>query len=120
MSLSPVSMKIPTASDHRRQLTRAISDGQWLIDARQAHWREGFDLGFGQPDLVVHVGGVAQRSKFKYARNRQPGRHSSMIQKECREMATGRPTREYDGPRNAMRAGMRGEPVKRGSQLFRD
>jgi hypothetical protein len=35
-------------------------------------------------------------------------------------MPTGRPTREYDGPRNTVRAGLRGEPVKRGSQLFRD
>jgi hypothetical protein len=35
-------------------------------------------------------------------------------------MSTGRPTREYDGPRNTVRAGLRGEPVKRGSQLFRD
>src|SRR5215467_8639054 len=35
-------------------------------------------------------------------------------------MPTGRPTREYDGPRNTARAGLRGEPVKRGSQLFRD
>src|SRR5262245_59235936 len=35
-------------------------------------------------------------------------------------MPTGRPTREYDGPCNTMRAGLRGEPVKRGSQLFRD
>src|SRR5262249_25591439 len=40
MSLSPVSMEIPTARDHRRQLTRAIADGQWLINARQAHWRK--------------------------------------------------------------------------------
>ena len=84
MSLSPIGMKIPTASDHRRQLSRAISYGKWLIDARQAHWREVFDLGFGQPDLIVHVGGVAQRSKFKYARNRQPCRYSWMIQEECR------------------------------------
>src|SRR5262245_38965059 len=35
-------------------------------------------------------------------------------------MTTGRPTREYDGPRNTVSAGLRGEPVKRGSQLFRD
>jgi hypothetical protein len=62
MSLSPVSMEIPTASDHRRQLARAIGYGKWLIDARQAHWREGFDLDFGQLDLIVDMGGVAQRS----------------------------------------------------------
>src|SRR5215831_11193238 len=120
MSLSPVSMEIPTASDHRRQLTRAIGDGQWFIDARQAHWRKGYDLDFRQLYFIVHVGGVAQRSKFEYARNRQPCPHSWMIQEECREMPTGRPTREYDGPRNTMSAGLRGEPVKRGSQLFRD
>src|SRR5499426_3219668 len=35
-------------------------------------------------------------------------------------MPTGRPTREYDRPRNTVRAGLRGEPVKRSSQLFRD
>src|SRR5262245_36232415 len=35
-------------------------------------------------------------------------------------MPTGRPTREYDRPRNTVRAGLRGEPVKRRSQLFRD
>jgi len=80
MGLSPVSMEIPTASDHRRQLTRAIGYGKWLIDARQAHWRERFDLDFGQVDLIVDMGGVTQRSKFKYARNRQPSRHSWMIQ----------------------------------------
>src|SRR5262245_63171691 len=80
MSLSPVSMEIPTASDHRRQLTRAISYGEWLLGARQAHWRKGFDLDFGQLDLIVDVGGVPQRSEVKYARNRQPCRHSWMIQ----------------------------------------
>src|SRR5262249_29342348 len=65
-------------------------------------------------------GGVAQRSKFKYARDRQPCGHSWMIQEECCEMPTGRPTRQYDGPRNTMSAGLRGEPVKCGSQLFGD
>src|SRR5262249_61335125 len=119
MSLSPVSMEIPTAGDHRRQLTRAIGDGKWLIDARQAHWREGFDLDFGQLDLIVDMRGVAQRSKFKYARNRQPGRHPWMIQEECRQMPTGRPTRENDGPRNTVSPSLRGEPVNRGSQLVR-
>src|SRR5215469_8466834 len=84
MSLCPVSMEIPTASDHRRQLARAVGYGQWLIDARQAHWREGFDLDFGQLDLIVDMGGVAQRSKFKYTRNREPCRHPWMSQKECR------------------------------------
>src|SRR5215831_15398767 len=78
MSLSPVSMEIPTARDHRWQLTRAIGEGKWLIDAWQAHWREGFDLDFGQLDLIVDMGGVAQRSKFKYTRNRQPCRHSRL------------------------------------------
>src|SRR5262249_7511577 len=65
MSLSSVSMEITTAGDHRRQLARAIGYGKWLIDARQAHWREGFDLDFGQLDLIVDMGGVAQRSKVK-------------------------------------------------------
>src|SRR5262245_58017900 len=120
MSLSPVSMEIPTGSDHRRQLTRAIGYGKWLIDARQAHWREGFDLDFGQLDLIVDMRGVAQRSKLKYTRNRQPGRHPWMIQEQCRQMPTGRPTREYDGPCNAASAGLRGKPVQGDSQLFRD
>src|SRR5262249_40261631 len=112
MSLSPVSMKIPTASDHRRQLTRAIGDGQGLIDARQAHGRKGFDFDFRQLDFIVDVGGVAQRSKFEYARNRQPCPHSWMIQEECREMPTGRPTRRYEGPGNTRSAW----PARRTSQ----
>src|SRR5262249_30795447 len=120
MSLSPMSMKFPTASDHRRQLTRAISYGQWLLDAWQAHRRKSFDLDFRQLDFIVDVGRVAQRSKFKDTRNRQPCRHAWMIQQKCREMPPGRPTRQYDGPRNTVRAGLRGEPVKRGSQLSRD
>ena len=49
----------PAANDHRRQLARAIGDGKWLIDARQAHWREGFDLDLGQLDFIVDMGGVA-------------------------------------------------------------
>src|SRR5215467_12405804 len=35
-------------------------------------------------------------------------------------MPTGRPTGQYDRPPNTMSASLRGEPVKRGSQLFRD
>src|SRR5262245_28592095 len=120
MSLSPVSMEISTAGDHRRQLTRAVGDGQWLVDARQAHWREGFDLDLRQLDFVVDVGRVAQRGKFEYARNRQSCRHSGMIQQKCREMPTGRPTRQYDGPGNTVTAGLRGEPVERGPELVRD
>src|SRR5262245_37071904 len=112
MSPSPESMEIPTARDHRRQLLRAISYGQWLVHARQAHWREGFDLDFGQLDLIVDMGGVAQRSKFKNARDRQPCRHAWMIQEKCRQMPSSRPTREYDGPRDTVCAGLRGEPVE--------
>ena len=66
MSLRPVCVEISAASDHRRQLARAIGDGKWLVDARQAHWREGFDLDLGQLDLIVDMGGVAERSEFKY------------------------------------------------------
>lgn len=84
MSLRPVSMVVPAARDHGRQLTRAIRDGKRLIDARPAHGREGFDFDFGQFNFVVDLGGVAERSELKDPRDRQPSCHFWMIQNECR------------------------------------
>jgi hypothetical protein len=66
------------------------------------------------------MGGVAEGSEFKDAGYCQPSRHLWMIQQECRQMPTGRPARNDDGPRNTVFGAVRGEPVERGSQLLCD
>jgi hypothetical protein len=98
MGLRPVGMVITAASDHRRQLTRAVRNGKRLVDGRPAHWRQGFNLHLGQLDLVVDMGGVAKGSEIENARDGHPRRHLRMIQYERREMPAGRPARHYDRP----------------------
>src|SRR6266536_2457725 len=120
MGPCPICVEIPAGTDHGRQLARAIGNGERLIDARQAHWRESLDFDFRQLDLVVDMWGVAQRSEFKDARYRQSSRHPRMIQQECRQMPASRPARDDDGPGNTMLAPLCGEPVEGGSQLACD
>src|SRR5262245_10231051 len=120
MSLRPVGMVITAASDHRRQLARAVRNGKRLIGARPTHWRQGFNLLLGQLDLVVDMRGVAKGSEIENSRDGDPRRHLRMIQYERREMAAGRPARHYDGARDAMLCTLRVEPVERGSHLIGD
>src|SRR5262245_13863537 len=120
MSLRSVSMVITAASDHRRQLARAVRNGKRLVDVGPAHWRQGFNLLFGQLDLVVDMRGVAKGSKIKNSRDGQSRRHLRMIQYERREMSAGRPARHYDGARDSMFCTLRVEPVERGSHLTSD
>src|SRR5262245_39523967 len=115
-----IGVEVSTSRDHRRQLTRAIGDGQWLVDARQAQGRQGVDLNLRQPDLVVDVGRIAERSELEHAGDRQPRRYPWMVEEESRQMATGRPPGQDDGPGNAMHTRVAGEPVKRSSQLASD
>src|SRR6476469_9882238 len=75
MSLRPVSMVITAASDHRRQLARAVRNGKRLVDVRPAHWRQGFNLLLGQLDLVVDMRGVAKGSEIKNSRDGHSRRH---------------------------------------------
>src|SRR5262245_38901361 len=120
MSLRSVSMVIAAASNHRRQLARAVRNGKRLVDIRPAHWRQGFNLLLGQLDLVVDMRGVAKGSEIKNSRDGQTRRHFRIIQYERREVPAGRPARHYDGPRDSMFRALRVEPVERGSYLISD
>src|SRR5262245_13263722 len=57
MLLRAVSMVVPAARDHRRQLARTIRNGERLVDAGPAHGRKSFDFDLGQLELVVDLGG---------------------------------------------------------------
>src|SRR6266571_7069894 len=70
MSLRPVSMVVPAARDHCRQLACAIRDGKRLIHARPAHGREGFDFDFGKLDFVIDLRGVAEWRQLEDSRDR--------------------------------------------------
>src|SRR5262245_61981266 len=96
MGLRSVGMVITTASDHRWQLARAVSNGKRLVDARPAHGRQSFNLLLGQLDLIVDMRGVAKCSEIENSRDGQARRHLRMIQYERCEVPAGRPARTDD------------------------
>src|SRR4051794_3046895 len=120
MGLRPVRMVITATSDHRRQLARAVGNGERLVDRRPAHWRQGFDFRFGQLNLVVDMRRIAKGSQIENPRDGHPRRHLGMIQYERSEVPSGRPARHNDGASDSMLGTLRVEPIKCGSYLIGD
>ncbi len=115
----PKRMQVPAVRDQGRQFGRPVGDRQRLRHHRQAHRRQGFDLGVRQLQFLVQVR-VADRTEFEDTGNRQPGPYQGMAQAHRRQVPARRPAGQHDGAVDTVRRTVRGQPVERCVDLRHD